>query len=75
MTEEEFKALMKIKDPTAKLTLEAEIIWTAAVTTIGADGQKRGYWTTSSDKELALEEIAHQFFEMGISNNDADTRK
>jgi hypothetical protein len=73
MTEEEFRALIKVKNETAELTLESELVWTAAITVIGEDGKKRGYWTTSSSKELAIEEIAHQFFEMGIRNESADS--
>lgn len=76
MTEEEFRAVLKVYDPEARLEVKSEVIWTAEVYF-----QKEGYgaqmlWSTSSDKGLALDDLSWKIYgPVEDSDADADTRK
>lgn len=62
MTEEEFRALLKVQDgEDSKLTLESEVVWTAKVH-FDLKVQPKIMWSSSTDKQLVLEDLAYQYF-------------
>lgn len=76
MTEEEFRAVLKVYDPEARLEVKSETIWTVTAVIPQEDAPPMGFWTSSSDKELALEDLSWQLFgPVKDSEADADTRK
>lgn len=67
MTEEEFRALLKISDANLDLVLVPETVWTAQLVT--KDGTvSMARWASSHDKEMALETLANKYFK----GEDAD---
>jgi hypothetical protein len=62
MTEEEFRALLKIQDgDDAELIIESEVIWTAKIR-FDLNKQAKVIWSSSTDKDLAIEDLAYQYF-------------
>jgi hypothetical protein len=69
MTEEEFKALLKVQGNEMKLVVEPETVWTVQlVTADGTASMER--WASSHDKEMALEILANKYFK----GEDADIK-
>lgn len=69
MTEEEFKALLKMRDgENSELIIESEIVWTAKVR-FDIKEQPKVLWASSINKEVALEDVAHQYFRSKSANN------
>jgi hypothetical protein len=69
MTEEEFKALLKVQGNEMKLVVEPETVWTVQLVT--ADGTvSMERWASSHDKEMALEILANKYFK----GEDADIK-
>jgi hypothetical protein len=69
MTEEEFKALLKVQGNEMKLVVEPETVWTVQLMT--ADGTaSMKHWASSHNKEMALEILANKYFK----GEDADIK-
>ena len=69
MTEEEFKALLKMRDGEySELIIESEIVWTVKVR-FDIKEQSKMLWASSTSKEIALEDVAHQYFRNKSANN------
>lgn len=69
MTEEEFKALLKMRDgENSELIIESEIVWTVKVR-FDIKKQPKVLWASSTSKETALEDVAHQYFRDKSANN------
>jgi hypothetical protein len=76
MTEEEFRAVLKVYNPDAELEVKSEVIWTVTALIPQEGKRPMGLWTSSSNKELALEDLSWQLFgPVEDSDADADTRK
>ena len=76
MTEEEFRAVLKVYNPDAELEVKSEVIWTVTALIPQEGRRPMGLWTSSSDKELALDDLSWQLFgPIEDSDADADTRK
>lgn len=62
MTEEEFRALLKIQDgEDSELIVNSEVVWTATVR-FDINTQPKLIWSSSTDKDLAIEDLAYQYF-------------
>jgi hypothetical protein len=70
MTEEEFKALLKVRGDGYELTVNAKTVYEAYVAAPNGT-VSMGRWASSEDKETALETLAAMFF----GESDADTRE
>jgi hypothetical protein len=61
MTEEEFKALLKIRGDGYELVVKERVIYeTFLQSPIGTASMER--WASSEDKEMALDMLAEKFF-------------
>jgi hypothetical protein len=70
MTEEEFKALLKIRGDGYELVVKEKVIYEAFLQSpIGTVSMER--WASSEDKEMALDTLAEKFF----GGNSANTGK
>lgn len=71
MTEEEFRALLKIQGgDDAELIVESEVVWTAKIR-FDINTQPKLLWSSSTDKDLAIEDLAYQYF----GDESADIRE
>ena len=71
VTEEEFRALLKLQDgDDSELIVESEVVWTAKVR-FNISEQAKIIWSSSTDKQLAIEDLAYQYF----GNKSADNRE
>lgn len=69
MTEEEFRALLKVRDDDMELVIEPETVWTVQL--VNAQGTvSMNRWASSHDKEMALETLANKYFK----GEDADPK-
>ena len=66
MTEEEFKALLKVKEDSAMLEITEEVVYTAVLKFKYGGG---GYWATSTSKEQAINDLVDQYFGEKSANN------
>lgn len=71
MTEEEFKALLKLKGANYKLVVEPQVVWNASLIDLEFGSASMARWASSTSKELALDQLAEKFFE----SDSADTRE
>lgn len=62
MTEEEFKALLKLKGEKLTLVIEPQVVWTAMLEGGEFNAISQGRWASSTDKETALEMLAKKYF-------------
>ena len=60
MTEEEFRALLKISRDDVELELVPKVIWHAQI--VSQKTPEFPMWACSEDKEMALEQLAEKFF-------------
>jgi hypothetical protein len=61
MTEEEFRALLKLRDEQFELVVESQVVW--SVMLVGPQGQTNmSLWASSTDKKIALDQLAEKFF-------------
>ena len=69
VTEEEFRALLKLQDgDNSEFILESEVVWTAKVR-FDINEQPKMIWSSSTDKQLAIEDLAYQYFGKQSANN------
>jgi IS5 family transposase len=68
MTEEEFRALLKVQGDEKYLKVVPEAMWTVLIVN-KAGTPYLNLWATSSDKEMALETLAEKYF----GGNNADS--
>jgi hypothetical protein len=62
MTEEEFRALLKLQNgEDAELIIESEVVWTATVR-FDINTHPKILWASSTDKDVAIEDLVYQFF-------------
>ena len=71
MTEEEFEALLKLKGANYKLVVNPQVMWEVSLIDSEFGTTSMARWACSSDKELALDQLAEKFFE----GDSADTRE
>lgn len=69
MTEEEFKALLKVRGDGLKLEVISETIWTVMLSD-ESGATTMDWWASSDNKEMALETLANKYFK----GEDADPK-
>lgn len=69
MTEEEFNALLKVRDDKSKLVVNQKIVYEAFLVDAEFGSVSMSRWASSEDKELALETLAEKYFKAADANS------
>lgn len=62
MTEEEFRALLKVKGEEYELVVEPQTVWNVMLVHPEFGSASMARWASSTDKGMALDQLAEKFF-------------